>query len=98
MTRPYLSRVHGTTGSLNSQSENWSCSIHAIANAMAFLRLEVMGWDRIDYSRRGPSRMRDKLINCLHKLMGLSNGHFRDAQFHKRLPTLGRPTADSSRF
>ncbi|KAK3942459.1 hypothetical protein QBC46DRAFT_339408 [Diplogelasinospora grovesii] len=72
------SPLHWSVVPITCQSEAWSCSIHAMANAMAFLRLGVMGWDKIDHFRRGPNRagdankMRDKLIKCLHRLMGLS--------------------------
>ncbi|KAH6641202.1 hypothetical protein F5144DRAFT_484532 [Chaetomium tenue] len=55
-----------------SQEDAWSCGLHAVVNAMAFLRYESLGWDKIEGWTKTKSRpMRRELIACLHRLMGL---------------------------
>ncbi|KAH6850572.1 hypothetical protein B0I37DRAFT_428789 [Chaetomium sp. MPI-CAGE-AT-0009] len=55
-----------------SQEDAWSCGLHAIANALAFLRYEKIGWNRVHGWKGSASKpMRRQLITCLHELMGL---------------------------
>ncbi|KAK3297299.1 uncharacterized protein B0H64DRAFT_431270 [Chaetomium fimeti] len=54
------------------QEDAWSCGLHALANAMAFLRYESLGWNKIQgWTSMGSRPMRRQLITCLHQLMGL---------------------------
>ncbi|KAL2020589.1 hypothetical protein VTK56DRAFT_8177 [Thermocarpiscus australiensis] len=54
------------------QEDSWSCGLHAIANAMAFIRFEALGWGQIPAWRNVDERqMRTQLAESLHNLMGL---------------------------
>ncbi|KAK4236194.1 hypothetical protein C8A03DRAFT_17140, partial [Achaetomium macrosporum] len=54
------------------QVDFWSCGLHAIANAMAFIRFEVLRWNNIpDWKGKGPKVMRKQLLTTLHNIMGL---------------------------
>ncbi|GAB1314623.1 hypothetical protein MFIFM68171_04833 [Madurella fahalii] len=55
------------------QIDGWSCGLHVIANAAAFIRFEVLGWERVPYWGRMNSRqMIKRLLKSLHNLMGLA--------------------------
>lgn len=55
------------------QIDGWSCGLHVIANAAAFIRFEVLGWEKVPYWGRMDSRqMIKRLIKSLHNLMGLA--------------------------
>ncbi|KAK4099506.1 hypothetical protein N658DRAFT_539791 [Parathielavia hyrcaniae] len=57
---------------VRKQLDGWSCSLHSIANIMAFVRFEVLGWTKMEpWKRCGPGGMLDELLVCLHRLMGL---------------------------
>lgn len=57
---------------VRDQEDRWSCGLHVVVNAMAFLRYESLGWHRIeDWTTTEARPMRRQLITCLHRLMGL---------------------------
>ncbi|AEO63039.1 uncharacterized protein THITE_112766 [Thermothielavioides terrestris NRRL 8126] len=86
------------------QEDEWSCGIHVIANAMAFIRFEAIGWHRIPEWRQKKSKeVRKALVTCLHQLMGLkidpehkSPGSAKRAKKRKRVAGLRSTEADSS--
>ncbi|KAL2268981.1 hypothetical protein VTJ83DRAFT_3827 [Remersonia thermophila] len=56
------------------QNDGWSCGLHVIANTVAFLRYEALGWYRISgWNTSSPDQMRRELLDSLHYLMGISN-------------------------
>ncbi len=75
-----LPGVHGTrppnhahyTVAVPEQADGWTCGLHSIAHAAAFIRLGVMGWHHIDRwgAARNPCRaMHADLTRSLHALM-----------------------------
>ncbi|KAJ4403095.1 hypothetical protein N0V85_005166 [Neurospora sp. IMI 360204] len=70
--------------SVTEQTQHWECSLHSIANAMAFLRFGILGWDKLkcialetDADPVPPARsvnadkLRTTMKRSLHGLWGL---------------------------
>jgi hypothetical protein len=79
------------TSDTRKQEDGWSCGLHVVANAMAFIRFEVRGWHKIEQLKMRKSKgMRKELLVCLHHLMGLK--YDPDAKAAKpQLQTSGQP-------
>lgn len=70
--RPLPGRAVHTSVPGRDQMDGWSCGLHAIANAMAFIRFEVLGWHQIPEWRELDGRqMRIAFTRSLHNMMGL---------------------------
>ena len=92
------------------QQDDWSCGIHVIANAMAFICFEVLGWHNIQHwSNVDGKLMREELLVGLHRLLGLKywpnerNSEIRTADAeHNVLPAKPLPNegkaVDKARF
>ncbi|KAK3308462.1 uncharacterized protein B0T15DRAFT_572628 [Chaetomium strumarium] len=65
------------------QEDGWSCGFQVMANILAFIRYEAVGWHRIPYwanqcrksRRRAVRNMRREIVMCLHNSMGLRLGN-----------------------
>ncbi|KAK4238280.1 hypothetical protein C8A03DRAFT_33736 [Achaetomium macrosporum] len=65
------------------QIDPWSCGLQVIANILAFIRYEAVGWHRIPHwaekyeksSRKAVNAMLKELVVSLHNLMGLRLGN-----------------------
>ena len=72
--------VAGAAVKMSVQIDGASCGLHVIANILALVRFETLGWDRIPGpwstgSNEEKNRaMCSSLIKCLHNLMGLEIG------------------------
>ncbi|KAK4187024.1 hypothetical protein QBC35DRAFT_343544, partial [Podospora australis] len=53
-------------GTIPPQSDAWSCGLMVIANALAFVRFESLGWNH-----SWPVDIRDRVVQSFHYIMGL---------------------------
>ncbi|KAK1753265.1 hypothetical protein QBC47DRAFT_431694 [Echria macrotheca] len=81
------------------QKDGWSCGLHCIANAVAFVRFGVLGWNNVPALGAGRAADMVKAISkSLHNIMGLADPSlaFQDAKKQAAAEAESKKTASDS--